>query len=157
MFGYSLEVPQWGTSKENPQFMFSLRNKNNINTFWLKKKPHLIWRYDGIITNWTAQNNSTIENSNLKEIHTEISQSWKDMLSFFSTQTATNVLPPKITNLSQLQIRHLFNKKVVSFSCTLCGLLVWRFYGPVNSVESCRAWSIYLTTLLLGRLCHQSG
>ena len=25
--GYSLEVPQWGTSNENPQYMFSLRNK----------------------------------------------------------------------------------------------------------------------------------
>ena len=26
------------------------------------------------------------------------------------------------------------------------------FYGPVNSMGSCQAWSVYLTTLLLGRL-----
>ena len=28
--GYSLEVPQWGTSNKYPQHMFSLRNKKNI-------------------------------------------------------------------------------------------------------------------------------
>ena len=28
--GYSLEVPQWGTSDEYPQHMFSWRNKKNI-------------------------------------------------------------------------------------------------------------------------------
>ena len=32
------------------------------------------------------------------------------------------------------------------------GFFVLRFYGPVNPMESCRARSVYLTTLLLGRL-----
>ena len=32
--GYSLEVPQWGTSNEYPQHMFSWRNKKKINIFW---------------------------------------------------------------------------------------------------------------------------
>ena len=27
-----------------------------------------------------------------------------------------------------------------------------RFYVPANPLESCRAWSVYLTALLLGRL-----
>ena len=31
-------------------------------------------------------------------------------------------------------------------------LFVLRFYGPVTPIGSCRVWSIYLTTLLLGRL-----
>ena len=29
-----------GTSNEYPQHMFSLRNKKNIDTFWLKKAPY---------------------------------------------------------------------------------------------------------------------
>ena len=36
-------------------------------------------------------------------------------------------------------------------------LFVLRFYGPVNSMESCRAQSVYLTTRLLGRLSPLSG
>ena len=32
-----------------------------------------------------------------------------------------------------------------------------RFYDPVNPVGSCRAQSVYLTTLLLGRLSPPSG
>ena len=36
--GYSLEVPQWGTSNEYPQHMFSYRNKKIINTFQFEKK-----------------------------------------------------------------------------------------------------------------------
>ena len=40
--GYSLEVPQWGTSNEYPQHMFLWRNKKNINTFGLKKGPKLV-------------------------------------------------------------------------------------------------------------------
>ena len=34
---------------------------------------------------------------------------------------------------------------------------VLRFYGPDNPMESCRAWSVYLTTRLLGRLSPLSG
>ena len=36
-------------------------------------------------------------------------------------------------------------------------LFVLRFYGPVNPMGSCRAWSVYLTTCLLGRLSPLSG
>ena len=31
-------------------------------------------------------------------------------------------------------------------------IFVLRFYSPVNPMGSCRAWSVYLTTHLLGRL-----
>ena len=37
-------------------------------------------------------------------------------------------------------------------NCMCVCLFVQRFYGPVNPMESCRAWSVYLTTRLLGRL-----
>ena len=37
------------------------------------------------------------------------------------------------------------------------GLLGYRFYGPVNLMGSCRVQSVYLTTLLLGRLSPLSG
>ena len=36
-------------------------------------------------------------------------------------------------------------------------LFVLRFYGPVNPMGSCQAWSIYLTTLLLDRLSPLMG
>ena len=36
-------------------------------------------------------------------------------------------------------------------------LFVLRFYGPVNPMGSCRAWSVYLTTPLLGRLSPLTG
>ena len=38
--GYSLEAPWLGASNEYPQYMFSSRNKKNIDTFWLKKAPY---------------------------------------------------------------------------------------------------------------------
>ena len=37
--GYSLEAPRWGASNEYHN-MFSLRNKQNRDTFWLKKAPY---------------------------------------------------------------------------------------------------------------------
>ena len=39
---------------------------------------------------------------------------------------------------------------------TVC-LFVLRFYGPVNPMGSYRVRSVYLTTLLLGRLSPLSG
>ena len=36
-------------------------------------------------------------------------------------------------------------------------LFLLRFYGPVNPMGPCRAWSVYLTTRLLGRLSSLSG
>ena len=40
--GYSLEVPHRGASNEYPQHMFSLRNKNVISIFRMKKAPYLL-------------------------------------------------------------------------------------------------------------------
>ena len=40
---------------------------------------------------------------------------------------------------------------LILFAKDAC-LFVLRFYGPVNPMGSCRAWSVYLTTRLLGRL-----
>ena len=39
---YSLEAPQQGASNEYPQHMFSLRNKKDISSFWMKKMPYLL-------------------------------------------------------------------------------------------------------------------
>ena len=36
-------------------------------------------------------------------------------------------------------------------------VFVLKFNGPVNTIGSCRARSVYLTTLLLDRLSHLSG
>ena len=49
------------------------------------------------------------------------------------------------------------NKKNIKFASAELAhsgiiLFVLRFYGPVNPMVSCRAWSVYLTTRLLGRL-----
>ena len=53
MLWYSLEVPQWGTSNEYPQHMFSSRNKKNIDTFWLEKKT-LIKSYVKTLTTYNS-------------------------------------------------------------------------------------------------------
>ena len=42
-------------------------------------------------------------------------------------------------------------------TCQLHCLFVLVFYGPVNLMGSCRAWSVYLTTRLLGRISPPSG
>ena len=36
-------------------------------------------------------------------------------------------------------------------------LFVLRFYGPVNPMGSCQAWSVNLSSLLLGRFSPLSG
>ena len=43
--GYSLEVPQRGTSNEYPQHMFSWRNMKIISIFLVEKTKHLFWSY----------------------------------------------------------------------------------------------------------------
>ena len=49
-----------------------------------------------------------------------------------------------------------FLKDVESTVVLFC-LFVLVFYGPVNPMGSCRAWSVYLTTCLLGRLSSLSS
>ena len=49
------------------------------------------------------------------------------------------------------------NYRYPSEQVTKSFLFVLRFYGPVNPMGSCRAWSVYLTTHLLGRLSPLSG
>ena len=52
-FGFSLEVPQRGTSNEYPQHVF-VKNEKNINSFWLIKVPYLEVR---IISDMTGVKN----------------------------------------------------------------------------------------------------
>ena len=42
MLWYSLEAPRGGASNEYPQHMFSLRSKNDISIFVMKKVPYLM-------------------------------------------------------------------------------------------------------------------
>ena len=51
-----------------------------------------------------------------------------------------------------IKITHLF-KKTKKYN----DFFVLRFYSPVNPMGSCPAWSVYLTTLLPGRLNPQSS
>ena len=44
--GDSLEAPQRGASNEYPQHMFSLRNKNGISIFWIKKSLICCYAYN---------------------------------------------------------------------------------------------------------------
>ena len=44
--GYSSDIPSRDAYKEYPQHLLFGRNKKNLNTFWLKKKKCLIWRYE---------------------------------------------------------------------------------------------------------------
>ena len=55
-----------------------------------------------------------------------------------------------LANLSVANLAILY--KLVGESRLHGCLFVLRFYSPVNPMGSCRAWSVYLTTHLLGRL-----
>ena len=56
----------------------------------------------------------------------------------------------------ELKMQHGFSvTETIIF--TLKCLFVLRFYGPVNPMGSCQAWSVYLTTRLLGRHSPLSG
>ena len=55
--------------------------------------------------------------------------------------------------LNNIQSTHAFSPSKNTFFC----LFVLRFYSPVNPMGPCRAWSVYLTTRLLGRLSPLSG
>ena len=54
------------------------------------------------------------------------------------------------------EFAYLLSLRHFKFKVWKC-LFVLRFYGPVNTMGSCRARSVYLTTRLLGRLSPQSG
>ena len=60
-------------------------------------------------------------------------------------------------------VKYLESKeKHMSHNITYLTIMDWitfvlRFYGPVNPFGSCRARSVYLTTLVLGRLRPLSG
>ena len=68
---------------------------------------------------------------------------------------------------SPLECGHLFPFSYCQFHTAAAGLVcllvkkvnlyVLRFYSPVNPMGSCRAWSVYLTTRLLGRLSPLCG
>ena len=45
----------------------------------------------------------------------------------------------------------------ICFTLDISRLFVLMFYGPVNPMGSCRAWSVSLTTHLLGTLSPLSG
>ena len=68
-------------------------------------------------------------------------QNQKNTLHFLSTNFTLiklSIIPgPSCSKLNEIVSQRLF---------------VLRFYGPVNSFGSYRVWSVYLTTLLLGRL-----
>ena len=59
--------------------------------------------------------------------------------------------PPQILFLSDAgHMYFLMLCMPAKISADGISFFVLRFYGPVNPMGSCRAWSVYLTTLLLG-------
>ena len=97
---------------------------------------------------------------------------------FYGTVSTVNVISSRSVNLlylflgrlSPLRVNQYFVHilmpvayKVLRFHdpspLKLCCrvLFVLRFYGPVNPMRSCRVPSVYLTSLLLGRLSSLSG
>ena len=47
----------------------------------------------------------------------------------------------------QLNLFKVVNVKKAIYVYTWFCLFVLKFYGPVNPMGSCRAWSVYLTTV----------
>ena len=59
------------------------------------------------------------------------------------------------TNAFEMVKHHIFDVTFTFYmylQCLIVCSFVLRFWGPVNPMGSCRARSVYLTTLLLGRL-----
>ena len=61
-----------------------------------------------------------------------------------------------IRRYSQLVSFQFNGEEAKSLYVCVC-VFVLRFCGSVNQIRSCRAWSVYLTTRLLGRLSPLSG
>ena len=77
----------------------------------------------------------------------------KNIINLSSAENAQRVVKVKGTSIITpllAKIRQLFNVFFIAQDTN--NLFVPRFYGPVNPMGSCQAWSLYLTTLLLGRL-----
>ena len=63
-------------------------------------------------------------------------------------------------DLCEVSSLFLVNYSLFPVTCSHCfyvNLFVLRFHGPVNQMGSCRARSVYITTLILGRLCPLRG
>ena len=61
------------------------------------------------------------------------------------------IMSRSLKAISNTQMENVLTKGLL-----VC-LFVLRFYGQVNPMESCRALSVYLTTLILSRLSPFSG
>ena len=88
--GYSLEVPQRGTSKEYPHHMFSRRNtcKKDISIFRMKKAPYLLLWELVPLQNWLTASKSKGTCRNLmvtvrQSFHTGLYVSLKNILVVF--------------------------------------------------------------------------
>ena len=68
--------------------------------------------------------------------------------------TEANLTAPENGQISMYN--HHFSNLVDLPSLMIC-LFVLRFYSPVNPMGSCRAWLVYLTTRLLGKLSPPSS
>ena len=87
------------------------------------------------------------------EFHKMFSWRYRTNISTFCLKKNNNILTSAITLTKYLN--HTV-RTYRSYYTNVC-LFVLRFYGPVNPMGSCRAWSVYLTTRLLGRLSPLSG
>ena len=76
--------------------------------------------------------------------------------SLFSQKTYIyyNILECHLLLLWLVHVNFSTPTKIYSY-CSF--VFVLRFYGPVNPMGSCWAWSVYQTTCLLGRLSPLSG
>ena len=161
----------WKTSPKAMQVFFGAcffvlffcnRNKWNI---WNRLEK--LWNGIKIKQNWT----NIIQNLTLKAPSKICS---RRHLFFFLIFQRKQVLIFHVNHLPSIQftwkIRLVFFEKlkkkknfkmssavVVIGALRVNSLFVLRFYGPVNPMGSCRAWSVYLTTRLLGRLSPLSG
>ena len=80
------------------------------------------------------------------------SQRWKSTFQLMSLSLHTLYNSEILCNPNDYCPR-AFQRKSGDIVC----LFVLKFYGPVNPIGSCQAWSVYLTTRLLGRLSPLNG
>ena len=139
MLWCSLEAPQWGTSNDYPQYVFSWRNKKNI--MWIPlssgamQLQYSIQQF--IYFRWIL-----IHFIDVPLFFDMGDNFWNFLFAFYCTNTLLKLILPASLKRVTLWEQSLF---------------VLRFYGPVNPIGSCRARSVYLTTRLLGRPSPLSG
>ena len=142
---YSLEPPRRGGSNEYPQSLYlSINKKTNV----YPCKPQFHYIKMGLRGSKLYRHVFVMEAQILMGKSKKNKQKNKKKKKKKKAFTSVCEQWGTIQRKYRLCLRRCHDEISTFIVC----LFVLRFYSPVNPMGSCRAWSVYLTTPLLGRL-----